>query len=146
NQRRKPAAFRHCCINPVVMTADQLPVMDECLPISIQSRRAPFVHSDWSLGNSMLSTEQKLAFLSRPENYPKGVKNVEVRQTHMSWVFLADDWAWKFKKPVRTAYVDLRTPQARRHNCETEVQLNRRLAASVYFGTVPLNMDRNGAL
>ncbi len=66
---------------------------------------------------------------------------VETKQTHMSWVFLTPAHAWKLKKPVRTAYLDFSTPEARRRDCEKEVRLNRRLAPDVYRGVVPLTAD-----
>jgi aminoglycoside phosphotransferase family enzyme len=91
-------------------------------------------------------TEDKVAFLSMPEAYPDAPRGVEIRQTHMSWVFLTDHHAWKLKKPVRTAFVDFRKPEARRRNCLKEVRLNRRLAPGVYLGVEPLTLDRQGRL
>jgi len=90
--------------------------------------------------------EQKVAFLSRPEAYPDHVQRVDRKQTHMSWVFLTDTYAWKLKKPVRSEYLDFSTPAARKHNCESEVRLNRRLASDVYRGVVPLTVDEQGNL
>ena len=63
-----------------------------------------------------------------------GVEEVEVRETHISWVFLAGERAYKLKKPVRLPFVDYGTAERRRHMCEEEVRLNRRLAADVYLG------------
>ncbi len=84
---------------------------------------------------------EEVAFLSRPHTYPEGTTRVEVKETHMSWVFLTDTHAWKLKKPVRYDYLDFSTPSARRRNCEEEVRLNRRLAPDVYLGVVPLTID-----
>ena len=52
----------------------------------------------------------------------------------MSWVFFVGDHAYKLKKPVRTAFLDFSTVEARRLDCEREVELNRRLAPDVYEG------------
>jgi aminoglycoside phosphotransferase family enzyme len=41
------------------------------------------------------------------------------RETHISWVVLTDEHAYKLKKPVRFAFVDLSTPEFRRIACET---------------------------
>src|SRR5687767_13151729 len=71
---------------------------------------------------------EKVAFLSRPDSYPVATRGVDVKETHMSWVFLTDTQAWKLKKPVRYDYLDFSTPEARLRNCEEEVRLNRRLA------------------
>ncbi len=59
---------------------------------------------------------------------------VELRQTHVSWVFLTADRAYKLKKPVRLAFVDQSTPERRRALCAQEVEANRRLAADVVLG------------
>ena len=56
----------------------------------------------------------------------------------MSWVFLTETRAYKLKKPVRYALLDHRTPTSRRRACEEEVRLNRRLAAEVYLGVLPV--------
>ncbi|WP_324780958.1 hypothetical protein [Thiobacillus sedimenti] len=88
----------------------------------------------------------KVAWLSRPQAYPDAAGPVEVRETHMSWVFLTERHAWKLKKPVRYPYLDFATVDARRHDCEEEVRLNRRLAPDCYLGVVPLVRDAAGCL
>lgn len=57
-------------------------------------------------------------------------------ETHISWVLLVGDRAYKLKKPVRLPFVDYSTLQARRHCCEEELRLNRRLAPSLYLDLV----------
>ncbi|MDP2058085.1 MAG: hypothetical protein Q8K35_10045 [Thiobacillus sp.] len=64
----------------------------------------------------------------------------------MSWVFLTDTHAYKLKKPVRYAYLDFSTTEARRLDSEQEVRLNRRLAADVYLGVIPLVLGAEGRL
>jgi aminoglycoside phosphotransferase family enzyme/predicted kinase len=76
--------------------------------------------------------------LSSPAAYPQPVENVEVRQTHISVVFLAGDHAYKLKKPVAPAFLDFSTLAKRLHFCREEVRLNRRLAPDVYLGVVPV--------
>src|SRR4051794_39567402 len=76
--------------------------------------------------------------LSRPDAYPFAVVNVEVRQTHVSAVFLAGEYVYKLKKPVDLGFLDFRTVERRRHFCDEEVRLNRRLAPHVYLGVVPV--------
>jgi aminoglycoside phosphotransferase family enzyme/predicted kinase len=58
----------------------------------------------------------------------------ECIETHISWVLLAGDDAWKIKKPVRMPFVDYGTLAARRRCCEEEVRLNSRLAPGLYLG------------
>jgi aminoglycoside phosphotransferase family enzyme/predicted kinase len=79
--------------------------------------------------------------LSQPQAYPAPVDNVEVHQTHISVVFLAGAYAYKIKKPVDLGFVDYSTLAKRRHWCDEEVRLNRRLAPEVYLGVVPIVQD-----
>ncbi len=76
--------------------------------------------------------------LSQPEAYPIPVDAVEVHQTHISMVFLAGPFAYKVKKPVQLGFLDFSSLEKRRHFCEEEVRLNRRLAADVYLGVAPI--------
>jgi aminoglycoside phosphotransferase family enzyme/predicted kinase len=76
--------------------------------------------------------------LSRPEAYPHPVESVEVHQTHISVVFLAGPFAYKVKKPVNLGFLDFSTLEKRKHFCEEEVRLNRRLAPHVYLGVIPI--------
>jgi len=85
-----------------------------------------------------------LAALSEPAPYPRPGP-VEVRQTHISVVFLVGDTAYKIRKPVNLGFVDFSTLEKRKHDCDEEVRLNRRLAPSVYRGVVPITVD-NGQL
>ncbi|MBX6314066.1 MAG: AAA family ATPase [Isosphaeraceae bacterium] len=76
--------------------------------------------------------------LSDPAAYPHPVDTVEVRQTHISVVFLAGAFAYKVKKPVALGFLDFRTLEQRRHFAEEEVRLNRRLAPGIYLSVVPV--------
>ena len=58
----------------------------------------------------------------------------EVRETHISWVFLTPDRAYKVKKPIVLPFLDYRTPERRHLLCREEVALNRRLAPELYLG------------
>jgi aminoglycoside phosphotransferase family enzyme/predicted kinase len=82
--------------------------------------------------------------LSDPAAYPGPVGEVEVRHTHISAVFLADDHVYKLKKPVEFGFLDFGTLAKRRHYCEEEVRLNRRLAPDVYLGVVPVTRSSTG--
>jgi aminoglycoside phosphotransferase family enzyme/adenylate kinase family enzyme len=71
---------------------------------------------------------------------------VELRETHISWVFLTADRAYKVKKPVRFSYVDYATAERRHAMCRAEVELNRRLAPNVYLGIRALVPAEGGGL
>jgi uncharacterized protein len=83
--------------------------------------------------------------LLRPEAYPAPhPDHVELRETHISLVFLTEGEVFKVKKPVRFAFLDFGTIEARRRACEAEVVLNERLAAGTYLGLVPVRLDAEG--
>lgn len=90
--------------------------------------------------------QTKVAFLRQAVAYPDRPRQVEVIETHMSWVFLTERHVYKMKKPVRTSFLDFSTLQKRRQDCEAEVRLNRRLAADVYLGVVALTREADGGL
>ena len=92
------------------------------------------------------SLPAKVAFLSRPESHAGVVGEVEAIETHMAWVFLAGERAYKLKKPVRHPFLDYSTLEARRRICDEEVRRNRRLAPDTYPGCVPLVNAPDGAL
>jgi aminoglycoside phosphotransferase family enzyme len=87
---------------------------------------------------------EKVAFLSRPDAYPSPIGEVMLRETHMSYVFLAGDRVYKLKKPVRFPYLDFSTLERREAACGAEVSLNRRLAPDVYIGVAPLTASAGG--
>jgi aminoglycoside phosphotransferase family enzyme len=96
-------------------------------------------------GGAAIPLGVKVAFLSAPGTYPD-VAAVETRETHMAWVFLAGDRAYKLKKPVRYPFLDYSTPEARHRICVEEVRLNRRLGPDVYLGVSRLTVERDGRL
>jgi aminoglycoside phosphotransferase family enzyme/predicted kinase len=59
-------------------------------------------------------------------------------QTHISWVLLAGEFAWKIKKPVRFGFLDFSTLALRQRYCEEELRVNRRLAPALYLAVVPI--------
>ena len=70
--------------------------------------------------------------------YPHEVGEIRVVETHISWVFLTGDLAYKIKKPVKLPFLDFSTLSRRRHFCEEELRLNRRLASALYLDVVPI--------
>jgi aminoglycoside phosphotransferase family enzyme len=81
-----------------------------------------------------VSVHDVCAAIARPDFYPDPPDRVDVRETHISSVFLAGDRAYKLKKPLVLEFLDYGTPQRRREMCEEEVRLNRRLAPDLYLG------------
>lgn len=87
-----------------------------------------------------------LEFLRDPRSYPHRAQSVEIAETHISWVFLTERFAYKLKKPVRYEFVDYSTLALRERACQAELRLNRRLAPEVYLGVVPVCRDKGGKL
>ena len=82
--------------------------------------------------------------LLEPAAYPQPPSAVELRQTHISYVFLAGDVVYKTKKPVDFGFIDQLAPETRERFCHAEVELNRRLAPDVYLGVVPVVRTPDG--
>lgn len=59
-------------------------------------------------------------------------------ETHISWVLLSADTAYKIKKPLHLPFVDYSTLRSRKFFCEEELRLNSRLAPSLYLGVTPI--------
>lgn len=86
----------------------------------------------------MIDLAELIAGLSNPDAYPYCARDIEIRQTHISAVFLAGSFVYKVKKPVDYGFLDFGTLEKRRYYCDEEVRLNRRLAPDVYLGVVPV--------
>ena len=76
-----------------------------------------------------------LALLS-PARHAPGVTRVDLVQTHISWVLLAGDFAYKIKKPVVLPFLDFSTLPKRQRYCGDELRLNRRFAPNLYLEVV----------
>ena len=63
---------------------------------------------------------------------------VQRLETHISWVLLDGEHAWKIKKPVRLGFLDFTSLQTRHQACDDELRLNRRLAAGIYLDVLPI--------
>lgn len=82
------------------------------------------------------SSAKMVSALHAASAYPEGyATKVELRETHISWVFLVDKHAFKLKKPVAFGEIlDFSTREARLNYCNEELRLNRRLASDYYLG------------
>lgn len=75
--------------------------------------------------------------------YPHPADDLELHETHISWVILAGPFAYKIKKPVDLGFLDFTTIERRAADCAEEVRLNRRLCPDVYLGVVDI-VERDG--
>lgn len=66
------------------------------------------------------------------------VGSIELVETHISWVLLADDYAYKVKKPIRFGFLDFSTLELRQRYCEEELRINRRYSPELYLAVTPI--------
>lgn len=78
------------------------------------------------------------ALLTDPACYDHPVERVERVETHISWVLLTGEYAYKIKKPVDLGFLDFSTLALRHQDCLEELRLNRRLAADYYLDVVAI--------
>lgn len=76
--------------------------------------------------------------LQQPNVFPHSVEGFEVIETHISWIILTGQFAYKIKKSVNLGFVDFTSLEKRKDFCEKEVLLNQRLAPELYLGVVPI--------
>lgn len=67
--------------------------------------------------------------------------NIELRETHLSWIILTGLYAYKIKKPVHLDFIDASTLERRRQLCEEELRLNQRLSPGLYIDVLPVTRD-----
>ena len=95
---------------------------------------------------SQNNAEKLIHDLSRGRAFPEHVRQVDVRQTHISAVFIGPDTVYKVKKSIRLPFLDFSTLERRRYFCDEEVRINRAWAPDVYLGVVPVTDSADGWL
>jgi len=80
-----------------------------------------------------------IAALQNPAVFPHPVAEFKVIETHISWVLLTGDFAYKIKKPMDFGFLDFVSLEARKHFCQEELRLNQRLAADLYLEVLPIS-------
>jgi len=76
--------------------------------------------------------------LLEPAAYPHSVHDLQVIETHISWVILTGEYAYKVKKPVTLGFLDFSSLEQRKFFCEEELRINRRTAPELYVDIVPI--------
>ena len=84
--------------------------------------------------------------MMRPDTYPHPVAAITRLETHISWIFLSGEFAYKIKKPVDLGFLDFSTLAKRKHYCQQELELNQRLAPEIYLGLVSLSGEPEAPL
>ena len=89
----------------------------------------------------MAQLPHPLSDLLSPDAYDHPVARIELIETHISWVILTGEFAYKIKRPVQHAFVDLRSPEHREFLCHEEIRLNRRFSRDLYLDVWTVNVD-----
>lgn len=84
--------------------------------------------------------------LLRADAFEHPVSQIELRETHLSWIVLTGAFAYKIKKPVKFDFIDAATLEQRRRLCMEELRLNRRLAPQLYIEVVPITRKDGHAI
>ena len=79
--------------------------------------------------------------LCNPSAYDHEVRDLSVMETHISWIILTGDYAYKIKKPIHYSFVDFSTLEKREFYCHEEIRLNSRLAPDIYLGVAAISGD-----
>ena len=64
-----------------------------------------------------------------PEDYGKR----ELIETHISWVIMCGPFVYKIKKPLHYSFLNFSTLKMRKHFCNREIELNKRLTENIYL-------------
>ena len=88
-----------------------------------------------------MANSKMIADLIKSLTYPEKTSNVTLAQTHISNVFIGDEFVYKIKKPVDFGFLDFSTIEKRKHYCNKEVELNSRFSKGVYLGVYPVTFD-----
>lgn len=82
--------------------------------------------------------------LQRADAFPHECREFQLLETHISWVLLTGDFAYKIKKPVDLGFADFSSLAKRKLFCEEELRLNRRLAPDLYLKVSAITDSRRG--
>lgn len=84
--------------------------------------------------------------LSDPAAYPHPCAAIRRVETHISWVFLTGEFAYKLKKPLDLGFLDFTTLARREFYCREELRCNRRFAPDLYLDCVPVSRAADGSV
>jgi aminoglycoside phosphotransferase family enzyme/predicted kinase len=102
------------------------------------------------MNNVKVNLPTQLAGLLDAETYPHPVMAIRVIETHISWVILTGEYAYKIKRPVKFSFLDFTTLAQREFFCREELRLNQRFAPQLYIDVCPIvrrgtRLQMNGA-
>jgi hypothetical protein len=93
-----------------------------------------------------MQLDDRVSDLLRPDAFSHPARDIRLIETHISWIILAGDFAYKLRKPVNFGFLDFSTQEQRRADCRAEVVLNERLCPDLYLGVVDVVEHDDGQL
>jgi aminoglycoside phosphotransferase family enzyme len=90
-------------------------------------------------------TKDQINKLLSEGKFPEFTRDRELIETHISWVIIGDQFVYKIKKPIQYSFLDFSTIELRKHFCEKEIELNKRLTEDIYIDVQPI-YDQEGLL
>src|SRR5450432_3853757 len=78
-------------------------------------------------------TKEQINKLLLEGKFPGNPQQPELIETHISWVFLYEQFVYKIKKPIQYSFLDFSTIEKRKYYCEREIALNKRLTDDIYI-------------
>ena len=93
----------------------------------------------------MIDISALIEQMQKPEFYPHPITEpIQLIQTHVSYVLLAGDYAYKLKKAVNFGFLDFSSLEKRKHFCEEEIRMNRAIAPEIYLDLVAITETKPG--
>ncbi|MDR9404413.1 MAG: AAA family ATPase [Halothece sp. Uz-M2-17] len=92
----------------------------------------------------MISSDLLLERMSHPDFYPHLTDHlIQKLQTHISYIFLTGEYAYKLKKPLDLGFLDFSTLEKRKYYCQQELNLNQPIAPDIYLDVLPITQQNN---
>jgi uncharacterized protein len=82
---------------------------------------------------SLIEQMQQAGFYDFPVTEP-----IQLIQTHISYVFLTGEYAYKVKKGVNFGFLDFSSLEQRKHFLNEEIRMNKAIAPDIYLEVVPI--------
>jgi aminoglycoside phosphotransferase family enzyme/predicted kinase len=83
-----------------------------------------------------------IELLQETDAFTHPVNHVSLIETHISWVLLAGEYAYKIKKPLDLGFLDFTDLSQRHACCEDEIRLNKPWAPEIYMDVVPIALNK----
>lgn len=82
-------------------------------------------------------------YFLQPSRFDHPADQINLVQTHISYVLLAGNYVYKFKKPVDFGFLDFTTLDKRKLYCQQELILNQRLCPDIYLDVITITRSND---